>query len=198
VAPLNEPLASVVVLPPSHGNKPKAAMIVWPAANPVPVTHTVLSTGPFAGVSLMLGVIVNVAVALLAVGVGESLTASVWPPAGAAGTVYVAPEKLPSEFVEVAPSRDTTVVPSVAAIVEPAAKPVPEIESVDPTLPVAGARVVICGATVKVALSEPAPALTRTVWPPAVLAGTVNVTPSGMLPEASVSLGTGSDSAPPS
>jgi hypothetical protein len=87
VAPLNEPLASVVVLPPrARNDPPKVAVIVSPALKPAPLTETVLPAGAVVGVSVICGVIVKVPVAVLGVGVAESSTSAVSLPAAPAGT----------------------------------------------------------------------------------------------------------------
>src|SRR5207249_2722380 len=68
-------------------------------AKPVPVIVTVSPTLPLVGLSVIFGVTVKLAVALL---LSASLAATVCASAVLAGTVKVAPEKLPSASVEVA------------------------------------------------------------------------------------------------
>lgn len=130
-------------------------------------------TVPLADVSETVGVlIVKVAVSVL-------LAASVNPanvgPEAAFGTVKVAAEKLPFESVFVVPLSGRLAPPNVALTLDEPAKPEPDTETFAPATPAVGASVIL-GVTTKVALADCPLAVTVTVCPPAVVAGTENDT----------------------
>jgi len=79
-----------------------------------------------------------------------SVTVTVFAPAVCAGTVKVAAENEPSISVEVVPPSATADPPNVAVIVFEEVKPVPEMVTVEPTVPFEGFKV-IEGVTVKLA-----------------------------------------------
>ncbi len=99
------------------------------------------------GLRVIFGVTVKSAEAELSL---ASVTSIVCAPAVEAGTVRVAPEKEPVASVVVVPLRVTEEPPNVAVIVEDAAKPVPLMDTVSPTFPLVGLKV-ISGSTVNVA-----------------------------------------------
>jgi len=122
-------------------------VIVAEAANPEPVTVTVVAVGPLFGDRVIAAARVKMADAVFEL---ESVITTVWGPAVEAGTVKVAPVNEPELFVPVVPLNVTGIPPNVAVNDFEIPKPVPETRTVKPTFPVVGFRKIV-GKTVKVA-----------------------------------------------
>jgi hypothetical protein len=152
------------------------ALTVPPPTNPSPVAVTEVPTIPFAGASVRLGVTVKAVVAVLGVGVAESVAVTVWLPWTPEGTanVQVNPPVAPLVAVQrVAPPGL-----QVTVTAEPPANPVPVAVTEVPTAPLVGA-IVRLAPTVNVAVAVfgvgVALSVAVTVWAPATPAGTVKV-----------------------
>jgi hypothetical protein len=170
VAAEKVPLAVVVVVPESvTAAPPNVAVIVEFAAKPVPAIESDEPAKPLAGVSVIAGVTVNVADA----DCPDAVNWTVLPPAGAAGTVNVAPENEPVELVVVVPPTVTDEPPKVALIAAPAGKLEPLTETLSPMWPVIGARVIDGVGIVKDAVSVlPAASVATTAFAPGAWLGT--------------------------
>jgi hypothetical protein len=113
-------------------------VIVEEPAKPVPVTVTVVRTGPVAGFSVIAGVTVNVAEAVLA----PSEAVTVFAPTVDAGTAKVALNPPEADAVTVAGDVDWATPLNLIVIVEPGMKLVPVTVTVVPTAPVTGFRLI--------------------------------------------------------
>jgi hypothetical protein len=115
-------------------------VIVEEAANPVPVTVTVVPTLPLAGLRVMKATMLKVAVATC---VDASVTVTVWAPfVEVPGTVKVA-LKDPMLLLVIVEGDVGWVAPSyLMVMVEEAAKPAPDTVTVVPPIPFAGLRVI--------------------------------------------------------
>jgi hypothetical protein len=176
--PVASVVQSVTTLWPS-----KVKAIVLYGAKPLPLTATLLPTGPALEVRLMAALTVKVALS-------ESVpfdAVTVWGPAGAAGTVNVqllVVARLPLSSAVQVPDVLSGVPSNVTVRLLLASKLLPLSVTVLPTVPAAGFRL-MTGVTVKLAEAEwkkrtEATATfvllsdAVTVWGPAGAAGTVN------------------------
>jgi hypothetical protein len=162
-----------VVVPPSVTElPPKVAEIAEPAANPVPAMVSVLPTTPLLGDRVIFGMTVKFELA-------ERVAAVSWTaraPAGAAGTVSVAPVKLPEALVVDVPPSATDVPAKLPLSVVLAGKFEPLTVRRSPTLPLAAPRVMTGVGIVNAAESLLLDAsVATTVLAPAVWLGTVYV-----------------------
>ncbi len=135
----------------------KVRAMVEVAAKPEPVKVAELPTEPEVGELLTAEVTVKAVEAELV----PSLTATVWAPAVAAGTVK-AQEKLPLALEEQAAEKDRAAPPKVRVMACEAMKPVPLTVVLLPTAPEVGVRL-MAATTVKVAEAGLVPSLTEAV-----------------------------------
>jgi hypothetical protein len=160
VAPANEPVAPVLVVPPRLTDTPlNFAVNAEDPEKPVPDTVTVIPTLPLVGLKVIAGLTVNVAVAALAL---ASVAVTVLPPLTAAGTVKVQLKDPKASVVTVEGTVTIVVLTNFTVTVLEAAKPDPDTVTVEPTIPEDGLKLIDC-VTVKVAEPELTPSLAPTV-----------------------------------
>lgn len=133
------PFESVVVVPLSVTPELlNVAVIVFPAAKPVPLIESVVPATPLVGFNVIDGVTVNVADA----DCPPTVTWTAWPPTVLAGTANVGalpPVGIPPvPVVVVVPDNVTAEPANVAVIVWPDGKFDPDNVTVAPTFPLVG------------------------------------------------------------